>query len=249
MGGGVSSRLATGVARLLAVLSCGVGSGACAAAVPSGVAEPEMSFPAPNHPVPRPLGNPAGDERTRDWDGEAALVLDALRIVPGMRVADLQSGDGYYAVRIARRLGAAGAVLVVESDAARFPLLRSRLDRSGFVGVRVIDGLPADPRLPPRSVDAAVLAFRYHEIRSPFEYLHRLQPAFAPGGRLGIVERDRPVEYGGTTPALLRCELEAVGYRQVELIHLTPADGYLAVFEPPREPPEPVAIRACAPDR
>ena len=208
-----------------------------------------MSFPAPNHPVPRPLGNPAGDERTRDRDGEAALVLDALRIVPGMRVADLQSGDGYYAVRIARRLGAAGAVLVVESDAARFPLLRSRLDRSGFVGVRVIDGLPADPRLPPRSVDAAVLAFRYHEIRSPFEYLHRLQPAFAPGGRLGIVERDRPVEYGGTPPALLRCELEAVGYRQVELIHLTPADGYLAVFEPPREPPEPVAIRACAPDR
>jgi hypothetical protein len=170
MGGGVSSRLATGVARLLAVLSCGVGSGACAAAVPSGVAEPEMSFPAPNHPVPRPLGNPAGDERTRDRDGEAALVLDALRIVPGMRVADLQSGDGYYAV-------------------------------------------------------------------------------VAPGGRLGIVERDRPVEYGGTTPALLRCELEAVGYRQVELIHLTPADGYLAVFEPPREPPEPVAIRACAPDR
>jgi hypothetical protein len=43
---------------------------------------------------------------------------------------------------------------------------------------------------------------------------------------------------------LLRCELGAVGYRQVDFLLLAPADGYLAVFE---ALPAPDAIRPCRP--
>ena len=173
--------------------------------------------------------------------------MDLLRVGPGMRLADVESGDGYYAVRLARRVGAAGTILAVESDPARFALLQSRLDRAGLAGVRVIAGLPDDPLLPPRSIDLAILAYRYHEIRSPFEFLHHLQAALAAGARLGIVERDRPVADRGTPVALLKCEVEAVGYRQVDLFQLTPADGYLAVFEPPASAPDPSDIRPCTP--
>lgn len=56
---------------------------------------------------------------------------------------------------------------------------------------------------------------------------------------------DRPTQRHGTPPALLRCELAAVGYRPVDLVSLAPADGYLAVFARPESLPPPGAIRPC----
>ena len=49
----------------------------------------------------------------------------------------------------------------------------------------------------------------------------------------------------GTPPELLRCELAAVGYHEVDVMSLAPADGYLAVFVPPATLPAPEAIRPC----
>jgi hypothetical protein len=58
-------------------------------------------------------------------------------------------------------------------------------------------------------------------------------------------DNDKPTQDHGTPPALLRCELAAVGYRQVDLLLLAPADGYLAVFEPPAVLPPVASIRPC----
>jgi hypothetical protein len=41
---------------------------------------------------------------------------------------------------------------------------------------------------------------------------------------------DKRTENHGTPPALLRCEMAAMGSRQVDFAQLAPADGYLAVF-------------------
>jgi len=62
---------------------------------------------------------------------------------------------------------------------------------------------------------------------------------------VGIVDLDRPTQDHGTPPALLRCELAAVGYRQVDFVSLAPADGYLAVFVPPAQLPPVEAIKPC----
>ncbi len=58
-------------------------------------------------------------------------------------------------------------------------------------------------------------------------------------------DNDKPTGEQGTPPALLRCELAAVGYRQVDFLWLAPADGYLAIFAPPEVLPRPKAIRPC----
>jgi len=60
---------------------------------------------------------------------------------------------------------------------------------------------------------------------------------------VGIIDMDRPTKQHGTPPSLLRCELAAVGYRQIDLVSLDTADGYLAVFVRPDTLP--LAIRAC----
>src|SRR5262249_38536519 len=86
----------------------------------------------------------------------------------------------------------------------------------------------------------------YHEIENPYEFLYRLWPALASGARVGIIDTEEPTQRHGTPPALLRCELAAVGYRELDLASLTPADGDLAIFAPPRIPPAPETIHAGA---
>jgi hypothetical protein len=56
--------------------------------------------------------------------------------------------------------------------------------------------------------------------RGEAEFLYRLRPSFAPDARLAIVDRDKSTQDHGTPPALLRCELAAVGYRQVDFVLL-----------------------------
>ena len=63
---------------------------------------------------------------------------------------------------------------------------------------------------------------------------------------MAIIDVDKPTQNHGTPPGLLRCELAAVGYRQVDFVSLAPAEGYLAVFVPPDELPAVEAIIPCA---
>jgi SAM-dependent methyltransferase len=206
-----------------------------------------LVFPAPGRPV-APIVSPAySNEKARDRHGEAERLMNRLGIRTGMRVVDIGAGDGYYTVRLARRLGRAAPIYAEDVKAEYLEKLASRLKREGISGVTLIRGEPGDPRLPKAAVDLAILAHVYHEIDNPYEFLYRLRPALAPQARLAIVEVDRATQDHGTPPALLRCELAAVGYRQIDFISLAPADGYLAVFVPPDELPPVEAIRPCTP--
>jgi ubiquinone/menaquinone biosynthesis C-methylase UbiE len=195
-----------------------------------------------------PIVTPAySTEPTRDRQGEAERVMSRLDVKPGMRVADVGAGEGYYTVRLARRLGAGSTIYAQDVEPRYLEQLRARLAREGITGVTLVHGTPGDPRLPARSIDLALLSHMYHEIAQPYEFLYRLHGALAPGARVAIIDNDKPTRDHGTPPALLRCELAAVGYRQVDFLVLTPADGYLAVFEPPEAPPALDAIRPCRP--
>jgi SAM-dependent methyltransferase len=202
-------------------------------------------FPAVGRPV-APIISPAySTEEERDRLGEAEKVMSRLQVRPGMRVADIGAGDGYYTVRLARRLGPGATVYAEDVEPRHLERLAARLAREGVVGVTLVQGTAADPRLPERFLDLALLAHVYHEIQHPYEFLYRLISAMAPHGRVAIIDNDRPTEAHGTPPALLRCELAALGYRQIDFVSLAAADGYLAVFVPPQVLPAPADIRPC----
>jgi len=171
--------------------------------------------------------------------------MNRLGVRPGMRIADIGAGDGYYSVRLAQRLGHGATIYAEDVSQPYLDRLAARLRREGVAGVSLVLGAPADPRLPERSVDLAILAHMYHEIEQPYEFLYRLHAALSPGGRVAIIDNDKPTREHGTPPVLLRCELAAVGYSQIDFLSLVPADGYLAVFARPEVLPRPEAIRPC----
>jgi SAM-dependent methyltransferase len=202
-------------------------------------------FPAVDRPVAPIISSAYSTEAERDRHGEAERVMSRLGVTPGMRVADIGAGDGYYTVRLARRLGPGATIYAEDVTQDYLDRLGVRLRREGIAGVTLVRGEPSDPRLPAQSVDLAILAHMYHEIEQPYEFLYRLHAALAPNARIAILDNDKPTHQHGTPPSLLRCELAAVGYRQVDVLSLAPADGYLAVFARPAVLPRPEAIQPC----
>jgi len=204
-----------------------------------------LAFPLPNRPV-APIISPAySDEQTRDRDREAERVFERLGLHPGQRVADIGAGEGYYTVRLARRLGPGGTVYAQDVNPTFLKGLQARLSREGLTDVRTVLGAPQDPKLPANSIDLALLSHVYHEIENPFAFMYRLRRALGPDGRVAIVEADRLTQNHGTPPALLRCEMAAVGYRQADFLPLAPTENYLEVFAAPTQLPPVESIQPC----
>jgi len=147
-----------------------------------------LRFPTPDRPVAPIISSAYSSERARDERREAERVLNRLGIRTGLRVADIGAGDGYYTVRLAARLGRTARIYAEDVKAEYLKRLEVRLIREKIRGVILVQGEPSDPKLPPASVDVAILAHMYHEIENPFEFLYRLRPSLAPGARVAIVE-------------------------------------------------------------
>jgi SAM-dependent methyltransferase len=208
---------------------------------------PASAFPKPNRPIAEIVSPIWSSEAKRDAVDESGQLVRLLGLKSGMTVADLGAGSGYHTARLARALGPGGRVFAQDVTRRHLEGLQERIRKERLTNVTLGLGEPHDPRLPPDLVDVALLAHVYHEIAQPFAFLHNLAPALKPGGRLAIIELDRPTREHGTPRELLRCELAAGGYKQLSVSKLKGNVGYLAVFSPPGEgqQPAPQSIRPC----
>ena len=225
---------------LLGVIAC-TGKSDTAQARPA-VSVDSLGFPAPDRPTSAIVAPRWTDEDERDRLDEAARVIALARVRPGMTVADIGAGDGYYVARLSPLVGPAGRVLGEDIIPEYLELLRRRVARDGLGNVDVVQGTPDDPRLPRRSVDVALLIHMYHEITRPFELLWHLSAAMKPGGTVAILDQDGPTDRHGTPPELLACELGALGFTATT--RTTLGDGaYVALFGAPNELVAPARVR------
>ena len=140
-------------------------------------------------PVPWAWAAPAGLERPEREDEEApSKALDALALKPGMVVADIGAGSGYYSARIAKRVGPSGRVYATDIQPGMIELLNRRIKSEGLANITTVLGGMDDPKLPPNSIDLAIMVDVYHELQEPQIFLQRLKETFKPGGRLVLLE-------------------------------------------------------------
>jgi len=116
------------------------------------------------------------------------LLLSVLELKPGMKVADVGAGTGYYSWRMAQRVGAGGTVYAVDIQPEMIKLLEERMSRRGAANVKAVLGTSTDPGLPPAGIDLALMVDVYHELEYPYEMLAAIVRALKPGGRLVFVE-------------------------------------------------------------
>jgi ubiquinone/menaquinone biosynthesis C-methylase UbiE len=220
--------------------------GACESE-PEDLDRPETSreFPRAFRPVSALGGNSVATEQTRDDRNEANTVMDLANIRPGMTVADIGAGGGYYTVRLAERVGAEGRVLAQDIDEDALRRLGSRVEDDRLDNVSIKLGAVDDPRLPENSFDRIFMVHMYHEVTEPYAFLWRLRPALREGGQVIVVDVDRPTDQHGIAPELLFCEFRAVGFRLVEFVRKPELAGYYAQFVAAGPRPEPGEIEPC----
>ena len=164
----------------------------------------------------------------RESEERPSKAIKALDIKPGQVVADVGAGSGYYAVRLAERVGPTGRVFATDIQPEMLTLVRQRVARGRLSQVEVVQATEADPGLPANQLDLILMVDVYHELARPQEVLRQLRTALKPDGRLVPIEFRKesasvPIrEEHKMSVKEARMELEAEDYRFDRVIDVLP---------------------------
>jgi SAM-dependent methyltransferase len=101
--------------------------------------------------------------RREGWEHTSEL-MKLLDLKPGMRIADVGSGPGYYTFRFAERVGPEGEVIAIDTVAAHLANLERTREKLGVTNVRTIQTDGKSLGLAGEKVDAVFLCSLYHNI-------------------------------------------------------------------------------------
>ncbi len=119
-------------------------------------------------PIAAALSHPSrsAEDRARDAHRKPAEVLAFAGIRPGIAVADLMAGGGWYTEIIARVVGPSGTVYAHNNaiSSSRYgDELARRLEAAKLANVERLDADLEALRVPKESLDVAIMALFYHD--------------------------------------------------------------------------------------
>lgn len=148
---------------------------------------------------------------TRQQEERTDLLLQALELKPGMVVADIGAGSGYFSWRMAQKVGPTGKVYAEDIQQEMLDLLAAQMKKHAVAAiVEPLLGTVQDTKLPPNSTDLILLVDVYHELDFPFEMTRSMIRGLKPGGQLVLVE------YRGEDPAVPIKKLHKMTAAQVK---------------------------------
>jgi predicted methyltransferase len=197
--------------------------------------EIQAQAPAPpSHPTSTPYSGDLSifEKPGRDQRLQIDRVMDLLNLKPGITVADIGAGSGWFSVRAALRVGPTGHVIAEDINPQAITYIQQRAQREHLTDIEALLGTADDPKLAPNSIDAALMLKVYHEIAHPQPVLANLRAALKPGARFGIIDRNGNGADHGLDEAIVRAEVERAGFRQVDRYDFTKADNedYFLIF-------------------
>jgi SAM-dependent methyltransferase len=159
-------------------------------------------------------------------------VMEILSITQGKAVADIGAGSGWFTVRAAKRVGAAGVVYAVDINPEAVRYIGERAKKEQLQNVKAILSKPDDPLLPRHSIDAVLLLKTYHEVAQPVVLLQNLRTALRPGAKIGVIDRNGNGEDHGVSREVVVKEAKEAGYSLLQQYDFVKGDkmDYFLVF-------------------
>jgi len=177
------------------------------------------------------------DRPSREVEEQPEKVIDAMRLRPDSKVAEIGSGTGYFARRISRRLGPEGKIYANDIQPEMLDLLRQRAIAEGVSNIVTVLGEENDPLLTDGTIDWMLLVDVYHEFQNPKPMLAAMHRDLKPSGRVALVEyrlegesaKHIREEHRMTVEQVLE-EWEPAGFELVERLEFLPSQ-HLFIFE------------------
>jgi ubiquinone/menaquinone biosynthesis C-methylase UbiE len=173
----------------------------------------------------------------RDDEQRPDEVIAAMGLKDGDVVADIGSGSGYFARRMARAVAPGGKVYAVDIQREMLLILRGRMEEEGLTNIVLVLGENDDPKLPPGSMDWILLVDTYHELQQPKAMLAKMREALKPDGRVALLEYRLEgltavhiKEDHRMSPEQVMREWTPAGFRLVEKLEFLPTQHFF-IFE------------------
>ena len=129
------------------------------------------------------------DSPSRDAYQKPAQVVDALGVKPGMAVADLGAGSGYFTRRFAEAVTEKGKVYAIDVEPEMLTYIQESLVHMHIAyTAEFILARPDDPKLPLDSVDLIFVCNVFHHLENRAKYFSNVRGALKPNGRIAILD-------------------------------------------------------------
>lgn len=128
---------------------------------------------------------------SREVYGARERVLDACAIEPGMAIADVGAGTGFYSRLFASAVGEDGWVYAVDISPRFLEHINAKCQEDRVDNLTGVLCSERSIRLPPNSVDVVFICDTYHHFEFPPQTLASIHKALKPGGRLVVIDFDR----------------------------------------------------------
>lgn len=134
---------------------------------------------------PAHRSNLDSEERRAYLDPDA--ILGSFGVGPGLHMADIGTGTGFFALPAANRVGPHGRVYAIDMAPEMLADLRAKVAQAHLGQIEIAQCAEDEIPLPDASVDFAFLACVLHELAGPGT-LHECRRILRPHGRLGVVD-------------------------------------------------------------
>ncbi|MDG3005689.1 class I SAM-dependent methyltransferase [Paludisphaera mucosa] len=186
------------------------------------------------------------ESHDREVFNQRDAIVAALRLKPGMAVADVGAGSGLFTRLMAEKVGTNGRVYAVDVSRDFLKHIDETSARKGLKQVKTVLGAQDTTNLEADSVDLAFLSDVYHHFEDHEKMLASIRRALRPGGTLILVEFDRVqgksaefvLKHVRAGQAEFLKEIEAAGFK-LDPDGPKPAleENFFARFTKPVEPP------------
>lgn len=161
----------------------------------------------------------------REIYSQRKLIVNSLKLKPGMAVADIGAGTGFLSLMIADKVGKEGKVYAVDIARGFVDNLLLRAEQQQLSQVVGVVNDPASSGLAPESIDLALICDTYHHFEFPRSVMASLHAALRPDGEIVLIDyRKIP----GLSSAWV---MDHVRVNQQQVIEEIESDGFKLVAD------------------
>ena len=174
----------------------------------------------------------------REQEERTDLLVKGLNLNPSDTVADIGAGSGYFSFRMAK-LVPQGQVFAVDISPQMIGIVRSKMAQEEVNNVVPVQSTIKQTKLPPNSVDAALIVDAYHEFSHPLEMATSILASLKPGGKLILIEyrmEDPSVPIKllhKMTEKQAKAEMKNAGFKWEKTLTMLPQQHFM-IFRKPR---------------
>lgn len=157
------------------------------------------------------------DPERVDWQ-KPEHIIDLMKVEPGMHVADLGAGTGFFLGYLSVAVGEGGKVQALDVADSLVDHMRERAAEAGWDNVTSRLVATDDPAFEPGSMDRVLIVDVWHHISNRADYAERLLAGLSPTGQVVVVDftldsPEGPPKQHRMAPEQVVAELEAGGLK------------------------------------